>query len=96
MLMLLGWYYFSLPKELFRQPTSTVIESSEGVLLGAQIAADEQWRFPYNDSIPEKFKACIIAFEDAYFFKHPGFNPVSISKALLQNIKSKKYLLVLP
>ena len=85
---LLIWYYFSLPKQLFNEPTSTVIESIEGDLLGAQIATDEQWRFPYNDSIPIKFRECIVAFEDGYFYKHPGFNPVSISKAFWQNIQS--------
>jgi len=86
--ILLIWYYFSLPKQLFNDPTSTVIESIEGKLLGAQIATDEQWRFPHTDSIPYKFKQSIITFEDAYFYKHPGFNPVSIAKAFQQNIKS--------
>ncbi len=87
-LILLIWYYFSLPKQLFDAPTSTVIQSVEGELLGAQIALDEQWRFPYNDSIPRKFKECIVEFEDGYFYKHPGFNPVSIAKAFWQNINS--------
>ncbi len=88
LVILLIWYYFSLPKQLFNEPTSTVIESAEGELLGAQIAEDEQWRFPHTDSIPYKFEQSIIAFEDAYFYKHPGFNPVSIAKAFWQNIKS--------
>ena len=30
-------YYFMLPKKLFKNPTSTVIESVEGNLLGAQL-----------------------------------------------------------
>ena len=81
-------YYFCLPKILFDVPTSTVIESREGILLGAKIADDGQWRFPQLDSVPEKFKTCIIQFEDAYFYSHPGFNPVSIAKALWQNITS--------
>ena len=80
-------YYFSLPKKLFNNPTSTVIESVEGELLGAKIADDGQWRFPQNDSVPQKFKECIVQFEDAYFYKHPGFNPVSIVKAFSENIK---------
>lgn len=88
LIVLLIWYYFSLPKQLFNEPTSTVIESVEGELLGAQIAQDEQWRFPYNDSVPKKFQECIVEFEDGYFFKHPGFNPISIVKAFWQNIKS--------
>ena len=86
--ILLIWYYFALPKQLFSEPTSTVIESVEGQLLGAQIATDGQWRFPNSDSIPSKFSASIIAFEDAYFYRHPGFNPISIVKAFWKNIES--------
>ncbi|WP_250433477.1 penicillin-binding protein 1C [Hanstruepera flava] len=87
-LILLIAYYFCLPKQLFKDPTATVITSSNNELLGAQIATDGQWRFPQNDSIPEKFKACILQFEDAYFYKHLGFNPISIAKALKENISS--------
>lgn len=85
---LLVAYYFCLPSQLFKDPTSTVITDSNHALLGAQIAKDGQWRFPHNDSVPEKFKTCIIQFEDEYFYKHPGFNPVSIFKALRENITS--------
>ncbi|GGG37496.1 penicillin-binding protein 1C [Bizionia arctica] len=81
-------YYFCLPKQLFTDPTATVITSKNNRLLGAQIATDGQWRFPQNDTVPEKFKTCIIQFEDAYFYKHPGFNPVSIFKAFTENLKS--------
>ncbi|MFK5959671.1 MAG: transglycosylase domain-containing protein, partial [Lutibacter sp.] len=88
--IILTAYYFSLPEQLFNNPTSTVIESIEGELLGAKIADDGQWRFPQNDSVPEKFAACIVQFEDAYFYKHPGFNPVSIVKAFYENFKSKR------
>lgn len=81
-------YLFCLPKQLFKDPTATVITSTNNELLGAKIAKDGQWRFPHNDSIPEKFKTCIIQFEDEYFYKHPGFNPISIFKALRENLKS--------
>ncbi|WP_347923405.1 penicillin-binding protein 1C [Pontimicrobium sp. SW4] len=87
-IMLLIAYYFCLPKQLFTDPTATVIESRDGELLGAIIAKDGQWRFPHNDSIPEKFKECLILFEDEYFYKHPGFNPISIYKALRDNMSS--------
>ncbi|MDO6595748.1 penicillin-binding protein 1C [Oceanihabitans sp. 2_MG-2023] len=88
LVVLLLAYYFCLPKQLFKDPTATVITSSNNKLLGAQIAKDGQWRFPENDTIPKKFKTCIIQFEDEYFYKHPGFNPISIFKALKQNIQS--------
>lgn len=86
-LLLIG-YYFCLPKVLFSDSTATVITSDTHQLLGAHIAADGQWRFPHNDSVPEKFKTCILQFEDEYFYQHPGFNPISIAKALKENISS--------
>lgn len=88
--MLLLIYYFSLPRTLFKEPYSTVIESKEGELLGAKIARDGQWRFPAQDSVPDKFKKCIVYFEDEYFYKHPGFNPVAMVNAIKQNRKAGK------
>jgi penicillin-binding protein 1C len=84
-LLLLVAYYFCLPRTLFSEPYSTVIESTEGELLGARIARDGQWRFPAQDSVPNKFKKCIVYFEDQHFYSHPGFNPVAIVKAIKQN-----------
>ncbi|RZJ66569.1 MAG: penicillin-binding protein 1C [Flavobacterium sp.] len=88
--VLLIAYYFCLPRTLFNEPFSTVIESHDGELLGAKIADDGQWRFPAADSVPEKFQKCIVYFEDENFYKHPGFNPVSMYKAFVQNRKAGK------
>jgi penicillin-binding protein 1C len=88
--LLLLIYYFSIPRTLFQEPYSTVIESKEGELLGAKIARDGQWRFPAQDSVPDKFKKCIVYFEDEYFYKHPGFNPVAMVNAIKQNRKAGK------
>ncbi|GAA4111020.1 penicillin-binding protein 1C [Aquimarina addita] len=88
--LLLTWYYFSLPKPLFNDPTATVVETRRGELLGAKIAVDGQWRFPATDSVPEKFKQSIIAFEDQQFYWHPGFNPVAIAQAIRKNISAGK------
>lgn len=89
-LLLLVGYYFCLPRTLFSEPYSTVIESSEGELLGARIARDGQWRFPEQDSVPYKFRECIVHFEDQHFYSHPGFNPVAIVNAVRQNYKAGK------
>jgi penicillin-binding protein 1C len=86
---LLVWFYLSLPKKLFNTPTSYVIEDANGNLLNATIAADGQWRFPYNKNVPQKFIDCITTFEDKRFFKHPGVDPVSIGRAVAKNIKNK-------
>ncbi len=88
--VLLIWYFFSLPNRLFNDPTATVIETSTGELIGAKIASDGQWRFPETDSVPEKFKKCIVAFEDQQFYRHPGFNPVAMAQAMQENIGAGK------
>lgn len=85
-LFLLFW--FCLPKKLFNSPTSFVIDDRDGVLLGAFIAADGQWRFPYNAKVPDKFKQCIITFEDKRFDNHPGVDLLAFSRAIRQNLKS--------
>ncbi|GIM50679.1 penicillin-binding protein 1C [Capnocytophaga stomatis] len=84
------WYYFSLPKTLFPANYATVLESSEGNLLGAKIAEDGQWRFLETDSIPYRFKVSLLHFEDEYFDYHWGINPLSVGKALLENLKKGK------
>jgi len=81
------WFAFCLPSPLFKSPTSFVIDDDAGQLLGASIAADGQWRFPYNDSVPQKFKQCIIAFEDKRFAYHPGFDPLAFGRAIRQNMR---------
>ncbi len=81
-------FFFAVPRPLFDDPYSTVVESSDGSLLGARIAADQQWRFPALDSVPQKYEKCLLQFEDRYFYVHPGINPVALMRALVQNLKS--------
>jgi len=79
-------YIIFVPRCRFIDPYSTVITDRNGILLGARVAADGQWRFPAADSVPEKLKKATLAFEDRYFRFHPGINPVSVFRALLTNI----------
>ncbi|KPK85825.1 MAG: penicillin-binding protein 1C [Bacteroides sp. SM23_62_1] len=86
-IVILSVFLVSLPDPLFNDPTCTVMEDREGELLGAKIADDGQWRFPYNEHIPGKFEKAIILFEDQYFYYHPGVNPFSLFRALVTNIR---------
>ncbi len=83
-------YYYSLPSPLFNSSYSTVLEDRSGKLLGAKIADDGQWRFPISEEVPEKFKTAIIEFEDNNFYRHPGFDPIAIGRAVIQNYKAKE------
>ncbi len=78
------------PSSLYRAPFCLVVESRSGALLGARIAADEQWRFPPPDSVPHKFACAIVAQEDRRFRYHPGVDPIAIARAALQNIRAHK------
>jgi len=89
LVVLLICFYFSLPKTLFNAPTSYILEDKNGELLNATIAADGQWRFPFNEKVPQKFIDCITAFEDKRFFYHPGVDPVAFGRAVIKNIKGK-------
>ena len=82
--LLLG--FVLLPPARVSAPCSTVLEDAQGHLLGAVIATDGQWRFPESDSIPYKYEQCLLAFEDAYFYYHPGVNLLAIARAMRQNV----------
>jgi penicillin-binding protein 1C len=86
--ILLIWFGFCLPSDLFNSPYCTVLEDRDNQLLSATIAADGQWRFPEIKAVPVKFKEAILLFEDEYFYNHFGVNPISLSKALVANVKS--------
>lgn len=84
------YFVFALPKPLFNTPKSFVIEASNGQLLSAAIAKDGQWRFPLNDTVPEKFVKCIISFEDKRFYNHIGVDAIAMARAMRQNLKGKR------
>ena len=87
---LAAWFYLVVPQPLFDTPYATILETSDAKLLGARIASDGQWRFPAPDSIPDKFEKCLLLFEDRHFYRHPGINPVSMGRALVQNIRERR------
>lgn len=84
------WYLNCLPSTLFNDPVSLVVRSSNGDLLGGRIANDGQWRFPHNDSVPEKFSKAITTFEDKRFFSHIGIDFLAIGRAVKQNFRNDK------
>lgn len=88
--LLLLLYFFCLPRQLFTVPYATVVTDKDGELLGARIADDGQWRFPPIKEVPDKYAACVVAFEDRGFYYHWGINPLSIARAFVQNIRNQR------
>ncbi|RZL99357.1 MAG: penicillin-binding protein 1C, partial [Pedobacter sp.] len=89
LLAILIFFWWSLPRTLFSKPTSYVIEDADGNLLNAVIAADGQWRFPYDENVPQRFIDCITTYEDKRFYSHPGVDVIALGRAMRSNMFSK-------
>jgi penicillin-binding protein 1C len=86
LLLLFFGGFLCLPVSFRRQPTATLILSAEGQLMGAKIAADEQWRFPPSGRLPVSYIRCVVAFEDKRFYAHSGVDALAIARAVRTNI----------
>jgi penicillin-binding protein 1C len=82
--------FFCSSDYFFDSPYCTVIEDSDGELLGARIASDGQWRFPEKETFPETYIKALITFEDKRFYSHQGVDPIAIIRALRHNILQRK------
>ncbi len=79
-------FWRSLPDPLFDVPLSSVLLSRDQQLLGARIAADDQWRFPCSATVPDKFARALVLYEDQRFYSHPGVDPLALGRALYLNL----------
>jgi penicillin-binding protein 1C len=70
-LILLIWFWWALPSRLFNAPTCYVIEDKNGQLLNASIAADGQWRFPYNKEVPQNLLIASFVLKTKDFLNIP-------------------------
>jgi penicillin-binding protein 1C len=70
-------------------PYSYALYDKDRTLIGASVAADGQWRFSPGD-VPDRFEKAIILFEDKRFYSHPGIDPISISRAVVSNVRAHR------
>jgi penicillin-binding protein 1C len=82
--------FFCCPNRSANDPYCTVIEDSEGELLGARITSDGQWRFPEKTTFPETYIQALITFEDKRFYSHRGIDPIAVVRALIHNLRQGK------
>lgn len=80
---------FLVPHKLVKKtgPYSYAVYDKNGILIGASVASDEQWRFEPG-IVPEKFAKAIVAYEDKRFYKHLGVDFISIARAVVYNHKA--------
>lgn len=71
------------------KPYSQTVYSNNGTLLNAYLTKDDKWRMRTKlDEVSDDLKRAIIEKEDSWFYWHLGVNPVSVVRALWQNITS--------
>ena len=89
--LLFAGLVFIIPARLVgkSQNYSYALYDKNGLLLGGQVASDEQWRFA-PEEVPDKFKKAIIAYEDKRFYFHSGIDFLSIARAVKQNLTQKR------
>lgn len=86
------WLFLPVSAPLVKKDYSQVMYADDGSILRAFLNDNEQWCFPVDDKmpVPDKLKTAIVYYEDEYFYKHLGVNPVSVFRAIKQNIKEKR------
>ncbi len=87
LLLFLLWLQFS-PLPANTRDYASMLTASNGQLLGASIARDQQWRFAPVAELPAKYQQALLEFEDRQFFYHPGINPIALARATYTNLRA--------
>jgi len=93
-LMILTLFLFFILFDLIfplriNQDYSTVITDADSTIMRAYLSKDDKWRmYTEPDEITPALKKAIIFKEDKYFYYHFGVNPVSVFRAMVNNLTS--------
>ncbi|MDR2871192.1 MAG: penicillin-binding protein 1C [Xanthomonadaceae bacterium] len=73
----------SFPPPLPRaSQTATVVVAKDGTPLRAFADAEGVWRYPATpDSVSPLYLQALLNYEDRWFWRHPGINPVAMARA---------------
>ncbi|KRG70669.1 penicillin-binding protein 1C [Pseudoxanthomonas dokdonensis] len=71
------------PPPLPRQAdTSTLVLAADGTPLRAFADADGVWRYPTRiDQVSPLYLQALLNYEDRWFWRHPGVNPIALARA---------------
>ena len=88
-LFVIANWCFPLPKERLHPPPSRIVLDRNGEWLRAFLADDGMWRMSENTStVSPLLHQAMLTTEDKWFYYHFGINPVSITTAFYDNIKT--------
>ena len=64
---------------------SVIVTASDGTPLRAFAADNGVWRYPVTSAqVSPLYVDALVTYEDRWFWKHPGINPIALGRAALQ------------
>lgn len=67
---------------------STVVLARDGTPLRAFTDIDGAWRYPVTpDEVSPLYLQALLTYEDRWFYRHPGVNPVALARAFAQLVR---------
>ena len=78
------WLFLPKPPLLDRTPFSQVVRDRNGKLLRVALSSDQKFRIwtPLSKISPDLISAT-LRYEDKYYSKHPGVNPVALARCAI-------------
>ncbi|MEJ2156018.1 MAG: penicillin-binding protein 1C [Desulfobacteraceae bacterium] len=78
---------FPLPME--NRPFATVVTAADGTPLRTFADKNGIWRYPVKPSrVSPLYRQALIGYEDRWFHRHPGVNPLAMVRAMWQNLQA--------
>jgi penicillin-binding protein 1C len=81
--------FLLVPPVKFKNTTSTVCSTGTDNFYPQQFRTRE-WAIPRVDTVPEKFAICLTHVRGSYFSLSSRVNPISVIRAMKQNIQARK------
>jgi len=70
-----------------------VVLAEDGTPLWRFADADGVWRYPVSvDEVSPLYLQALLTYEDRWFYRHPGVNPLSLGRAAWQNLTGGRVL----
>lgn len=93
MLFLLLNTLYPLDTKRLYKPQSTLIYDRNSHLMRIHLSEDGFLRIPIKSAeVTDDIKKTLLNYEDRYFYKHFGINPLSIGRALWFNLHNKRVI----
>jgi penicillin-binding protein 1C len=85
---------YPLPTTVLENTYSAVSLGADGRLLRIGLSARGTYRIPLRlEDISPELKAGVLAYEDQYFYRHPGVNPIAFLRSAIANVRHARVLM---